>query len=311
MYMSTTGRVSAEERVSPAEAFGIVGNETRLAILNALVEAGFGPLSFSELRKEVGMRDGSQFNYHLKKLEGPFVRKTTDGYEIRQAGINVVWSIVEGPFTADPRIEPFPTGGTCVACGGPLLAEYENEMLFVRCSSCDSMLAMGGFPLAGLVDRTDEEVLAAFNHRQRHDFELSTKGVSTWCGGKTTGTLIRNASEVGFALLDIDATDFLKFDLGIRYDCEQCGAWDFGTPGQHILGHPEVLAFHSDHGIDLASVPYWELEWVISNRLTEVIDEDPFRVEVTIPLESEALRVILDESFDVLLIERTQLLSEA
>jgi DNA-binding transcriptional ArsR family regulator len=51
--------------LDPAEAFAVVGNETRLAILEALWRSPERPVTFSDLRRRVGMRDSAQFNYHL------------------------------------------------------------------------------------------------------------------------------------------------------------------------------------------------------------------------------------------------------
>lgn len=63
------------------EAFESLGNVTRLAIQLALWEAkkpgpplselSDPPVSFSELRECVGMRDSGQLNYHLDKLKAP------------------------------------------------------------------------------------------------------------------------------------------------------------------------------------------------------------------------------------------------
>jgi hypothetical protein len=80
---------AAGERAT--EAFATLGNETRLSILLALWEAyepfvATNAVAFSELRERVGMRDSGQFNYHLDKLRGHFVRKTDAGYELRRAG---------------------------------------------------------------------------------------------------------------------------------------------------------------------------------------------------------------------------------
>ena len=64
--------------LQPDEAFVTLGNETRIEILRALQDAG-GPLAFSELRDRVGVDDPGQFNYHLGKLAGHFVRKDEGG----------------------------------------------------------------------------------------------------------------------------------------------------------------------------------------------------------------------------------------
>ncbi len=291
-------------RLAPAEAFAIIGNETRLKILQILFEEKFRPMTFAELRKRVGMRDGSQFNYHLKKLEGPFVRKTDEGYDLRHAGFNVVRTIVEGSFTDHPRIPPFETGGPCVECGAPLHAQYEHEMVFVRCSSCEAMHAMGMLPPGALIGRTDHEMLTAFDRWRRQNFGLAVNGICYMCGGKNTGTLVRDPEDVRIKA-PVSPIDFPSSDLGIKYQCEQCDVWDFGSAGQHILDHPDVIAFHRDHGIDLNAVPFWELDWVISNERTTVVTEEPLRVRVTIPLNNEELRTTLDETFGVSNVECT------
>lgn len=303
--MTQTTRDGEGERLEPAAVFETLGSETRLKILQVLFEAKFeGPVTFSALRKRVDIQDTSLFNFHLKKLDGSFIRKTDAGYEIRHAGINVIRNILSGSFTDHPRIRPFETGGTCVECGAGLEAEYDEEMIFVRCSSCGSMHTMGMFPPSRVVDRSDHEVLAAFDRWQRHDFWLSVDGLCPGCGGRITKTLIRDARDMELHV-DIDPTEFPQFDLGMKYQCTQCDGWDFGSPGNHLLAHPAVVAFHHDHGIDLTTVPYWELDWVVGTQQTTVLAEDPLRVQVTIPLDDEELRVTLDETFAVTDVERT------
>lgn len=302
--MGNTGLAIEGSRLTPAEAFAIIGNETRLQILQILFEHKFRSMPFAELRKRVGMRDGSQFNYHLKKLKGPFIRKTDDGYTLRHAGINVVRSIVEGSFTDHPRISPFETGGACVACGEPLTAEYEHEMVFVRCSACQTMHAMGMFPPGALAGRTAHEMLAAFERWMRCAFDLSVNGICSMCRGKTIGTLVRNPEDIQIKV-PVDPADFPSFDLGIKYQCERCDVWDFGSAGEHILDHPDVVAFHRDHGIDLNTVPYWELDWVVTNERATVVAENPLRIQMTIPRDNEELQLTLDETFAVRGVERT------
>lgn len=303
--MGSIGRVTGGSRLDPAEAFAIVGNETRLEILRVLSEEKFRPMSFAELRKRVGMSDGSQFNYHLKKLDGPFIRKTEDGYELRHAGLTVIRAIVEGSFTDHPQIDPFETGGSCVECGDPLYARYEQEMLYVGCLSCGTMHAMGIFPPGALVGRTDREILAAFERWMRHAFDLSVHGVCSMCGGTIVDTLVRDRGEISIKARGADPDAFPSHDLGIKYQCERCDVWDLGSPGRHLLDRPAVVAFHRDHGVDLPEVPFWELDWVVTNERTTVVSERPFRVQVTIPLDDEELRVTLDETFEVVEVERT------
>lgn len=308
--MAGSGHIDEGARVDPAEAFAVIGNETRVEILQTLFAEKFRPLPFAELQTRVGIRDGSQFNYHLQKLEGPFIRKTDEGYELRHAGVNVIRSVVAGSFTDHPRIDPFETGGACVVCGEPLHGAYDQEMVFVSCSSCRAMHAMGMFPPGALVGRTALEVLDAFERWMRRSFDLSASGICSTCFGRTTGTLVRDAEEIGIKA-PVDPTDFPSFELGIEYQCERCDVWEFGSAGRHVLDHPDVAAFHRDHAVDPTTVPYWELDWVVTNEWTTIVAEDPFRIQVAIPLANRVLQVTMDETFEVVDIQRSPAMSRS
>ncbi|WP_438267488.1 DUF7347 domain-containing protein [Haladaptatus halobius] len=58
------------------------------------------PLTFSELRERVGIRDTGRFNYHLSKLRERFVRETDDGYDLGHAGERVILAASD----VDPEI---------------------------------------------------------------------------------------------------------------------------------------------------------------------------------------------------------------
>jgi DNA-binding transcriptional ArsR family regulator len=73
----------------PAEAFELLGDETRLAILRALADAD-EPLTFTRLRERCGVADSGRFSYHLRRLCEYFVHETTDGYELEPAGDRVI-----------------------------------------------------------------------------------------------------------------------------------------------------------------------------------------------------------------------------
>lgn len=79
--------MSEDERVT--DALEVLGNEIRMDIVRELAEAD-EPLSFTELRERVGLRDSGQFNYHLTRLCSYFVRDTGDGYELGHAGTRLV-----------------------------------------------------------------------------------------------------------------------------------------------------------------------------------------------------------------------------
>ena len=116
-----------EECLQPAEAFPVVGNETRLDTLEALWAAPERPVTFSELRSRVGMADSAQFNYHLQRLTGQFVAKTDDGYDFRNFGRTVIQAAFSWLLNRDPELEPLAAEGDCIDCGAGPGAFCEDE----------------------------------------------------------------------------------------------------------------------------------------------------------------------------------------
>ena len=281
------------ECVPPADAFALVGNETRLSILEALWKADEQPVRFSALNDAVGMRDSAQFNYHLNKLTDQYVRKTDEGYELRTAGAKVVRAILAGSFTEHPQLGPFEIGDGCTRCGEGLVASYAEEMLAIDCPACGRGHGDYPFPPGGLHDRTDEEILAAFNQRVRHLHCLAKDGVCPECGGRM-GTTISREGECCLG-------------VGLRADhvCEQCNHSLCSAIGLSLLDQSEAVAFYRDHGIDLGRKPYWQLEWCVSDDHTTIRSTDPWRLDVTITLGDDSLRATLDGDLNLIEAQRT------
>ncbi|WP_254766611.1 winged helix-turn-helix domain-containing protein [Salinilacihabitans rarus] len=274
--------------IAPAEAFALIGNETRLSILEALWAADERPVSFSDLRRAVGMRDSAQFNYHLQKLTGHFVVQVEGGYEFKHAGEKVVRSVIAGSFNEHPTVDPFPVQGACASCGGPLRAVYEDERLGIECADCGQRHGEYGFPPGGFNDRTAEEVVDAFDQRVRHLHCLAADGVCPECGGRMETTV----AEEGSCCLGV----------GVRVDheCAQCGHALCSAPGLRLLDHSAVVSFHRERGVRLDERPYWTLPWCVSDEHTRLVGRDPVRLEVRMPVADDELRVVMDGDLDVL-----------
>lgn len=291
--------LACEECLSPAEAFSVVGNETRLSILEALWRMD-RPASFSDLRREVGMGDSAQFNYHLSKLTGQFVTKGEDGYDFRSAGRAVIQAVLAGTLNQDPQIDPFEVEGSCVDCGASLAAHYRNERVRIRCTDCGRPHGGYSFPPGGLEDRTREELMDAFNQRARHLSCLSADGVCPECSGRMETAL--------YAVGDDDAFDL---DVRVEHECRRCQHTIFSSVGLVLLDDAEIVSFYRDHGVDLNAVPYWTLEWCVTDEYTSIertgsADDpaDEWRITLTIPVEDEALVLELDGDLTVLDSER-------
>lgn len=85
-------------RLDPDEAFAVLGNETRIAILQALERAD-EPLAYSDLKRQVEVCDSGRFNYHLEKLIGHFVERSDEGYWLRTVGERAAKAVIAGTFT--------------------------------------------------------------------------------------------------------------------------------------------------------------------------------------------------------------------
>jgi DNA-binding transcriptional ArsR family regulator len=277
-----------EDCLPPAEAFSVLGNETRLTILEALWRSDSRPVGFSDLRRAVGMRDSAQFNYHLGELTDQYVEKTEGGYDLRHAGEKVVRAVIAGSFTQHPRLEPFETESDCTECGARLVASYADEMLSVDCPECGLRHGRYSFPPGGLTDRSDRELLDAFDQRVRHLHCLAADGVCPECSGQMETELVRE----GTCCLDVG--------LRAEHVCRQCAHELCSPVGLRLLDQSDVVSFLGRHGVDVSDTPYWELDWCVGDDAVTVLDTDPWRVRVDIAAGDEVLRVTLDGELTVL-----------
>jgi len=284
----------AGECVQPADAFAVVASETRLRILEALWRSDNEVVRFSELRREVDVGDSAQFNYHLDKLTDQFVARTDEGYALRHAGESVVRSVLAGTFTERPDLDPIDVGDDCVDCGGPLRAVYADERLAVECPACGASHGRYEFPPGGLNDRTDAEVLDAFDQRVRHLHCLAADGVCPECNGRTDTEIVEGGTA------DAD----LGLSVRVEHRCAQCRHRLESPVGLSLLDTAAVVAFYEERGTDLTATPYWTLPWCVCDGYVSVVGRDPRRVRVRIPGGDETLFVTLDESLQVTETER-------
>lgn len=96
----------------PTDPLEVLGDELRMDILRTLADAD-GPLTFTELREAVEVRDTGRFNYHLTRLCEYFVRETAGGYELGHAGDRVITAGRVASETG-PAVEP---DEQCPVCG--------------------------------------------------------------------------------------------------------------------------------------------------------------------------------------------------
>lgn len=302
------------EEITATEAFAILGNETRMAILEALWEFE-GPSSFAVLREAVAPDDRGNFNYHLDKLTEHFVRKTDEGYDLRFAGEQVVRAVLRGTITSAPSIPSEETSERCVYCGATVEMAYEEEVISVRCTECGGVIGPEypegaymhyQFPPSALEGRTPEEAIDAAHVLYDAKIAPMMKGICPECGGSI---------DISHEICDDHHADEsglcpnceTRYELWSIMECEHCRYSRRAVVWFAALNHPAVVAFYHEHGLD-EKIPFRKLTWdnarFVRGVTGTVVETDPYRFRVTISIEEDAMVILLNESLDVLDVER-------
>ncbi|MFC7229220.1 winged helix-turn-helix domain-containing protein [Salinirubellus salinus] len=308
------------------DAFGLLGDGTRLAVLLAIWEAHDpadedNSLSFSEIFERVDYDDPGNLRYHLGKLEGQFIERAPehDGYALRVPAQKLVRDIVAGVGDHDERLEPTPIDQRCPFCGAGTKVSYREGILFWACHECDGMtpgrdfasfdppgpLAAVSFDPAGLDEWTAEELRAALAVRGRRRTREQFEGLCPTCSGQV---------DARFDWCDDHDPDGchacgLRWRVGARFRCRTCENYGGASPRRLALFHPAVVSFYDDHGVStrFRADEYERAKAVydlVLDHEVELVAEDPVRVAVTARHDGDAIRVTFDE--DVQFVDATR-----
>lgn len=298
--------------LAPDEAFGLLGNDTRVAILQALwdtFESGMGnnTLSYSELFEEVDYHDSGNFSYHLEKLTGPFIRQTAEGYKLKQTGINVLRAVVTGTVIDDPEFGPTEIDVTCPMCGGPVEVEYKDEVMTVTCTDCAGMLQWNdepgilfiGFVPPSIID--DRSIAGAFRAAVAFSmFQIAAlyNGVCPHCSGEPDRRLeVCRDHDPGTASLCPNCDRHHLAEA--RMVCRTCKWRAFPPVALAVVTEPAVIAFYHEHGIE-HRFPSWEGLIRCFHFEEELVSEDPLRLRCTVPVDDDRLQLTLDGDVNVI-----------
>ena len=289
------------EQASPDEVFAALSNETRVGILQALQEADDREATFSTLRAAVGMDDPGQFNYHLSKLTGRFVRKTDDGYQLTQAGKQMAGALASGAYTIEGRFDPLTLDSPCRACGGEQTLHYEDEAVRVECASCPAMSAFA-VPPAVFADCEREDIPTIASRYLRATMNLQYNGFCSYCNGRIEPRVAPLSSIALPSRVADDAFDSLTDDPSsfpwVTFDCRQCGSQSSVNLAGVLLTHPAVAGFYHDQGIDVTDQSIWTFPTLEALDLA-VTQTDPFRASVTYHEGDDECTVIVDDRLNV------------
>jgi hypothetical protein len=300
------------------EAFELLGNETRLAILLVLWETmdpgppPFGPpLPFSELRRRVGIRHGQQFNYHLKRLVGWFVRQTDAGYTLTFSAERILSTVMAGIFSDPPSFRDERIDAACMLCGTSTVVDYDDGILVQRCPNCEGVnrapgeppgaIAKEYRPPVALKNRTPREFVRGGKTWQRHRRHAFIEGSCPDCSGTVSISVLVCDDHYSQDLAICEHCDRVH-EVVARFVCDVCkssmetGVWST------ILTEVPVIAFFHEHGLDVKAL---EDELAYGTLFDAVEDvtvhpEEPLEIVVTVELDYDRLVVTLDEETRVL-----------
>ncbi|MEF8812755.1 MAG: helix-turn-helix domain-containing protein [Halovenus sp.] len=308
--MSRDADGSSPSTMAPDDAFSMLGNETRIGILQTLGEAE-EPLSFTELRDRVGIRQGAQFNYHLDKLVGHFVGKTEEGYLLRQPGRRVVQAILSGAVTADPTLEPTEIDFSCRHCGAPAEVGYSHKEVRLSCTECGGNyeksavrewdddweygnLANMPLPPAAIRDRSAAGVLRAAATRSHLDALAAAGDVCPRCSATVESTVCvcENHDTTGGLCDQCDH----RLAVLIDFRCTNCLYEQEFTAVMALLDVPELAAFVGERGYNTTSDG---IEWGWDYD-EEILSTDPFEGRFTFSIDGDSITLTVDDDLDVL-----------
>lgn len=296
-HRDADGDGSADGTLDPADALQLTAHEIRQKILRELWQADGHALSFSELRRRVGVRDSGKFTYHLSKLEGRFLAHADDRYELLYPGHRVVDAIQSGVFNERVDHEPIPLASACPHCDGELRFRYADYAGRVECPDCERTVVGYPFDPGGFAWPDEAGVVHTFDRRTRRYWLSAAEGVCLACGGPTDVTVTDDAAEM-VGLDSYDEHYASDQPMLVATDCRHCSFFNNVPVGSVLLDHPGVVGRLYERGLDVRERYLWELAFVVDPGRVQVVGEDPRRVTVTAGtgLSGPALRVTVDAS---------------
>lgn len=281
----------AEDTDSVSDAFAALGDETRVAILEALVDARcedpeHPELSFSALRERVGVADSGRFNYHLGQLRGQFVESEDGAYSLTEAGNEVVGAILAGTYDEVLDLDPASLQGDCPFCGTPVVAHFGDGQLRVECES-EHPLLVTALPPAAATDRSTDELVDFAVRKSYAQLDLVTAGICSECYGNVEGEI-----------RPVESEDDALPAYSYHTECARCGYVTGSVAAVAALRDKAFVAFCHDHGVAVGERLPWALPGIVDDDTT-MTGENPPRYETSFELDDERLVVTFDDTGEV------------
>lgn len=305
------------------EAFALLANETRLAVLLALWEASDphadeNAVPFSRILERVDGNDPGNLSYHLGKLEGQFVRQRGErgGYELRESALKLVRAVIAGAGVTDVTLEATEIDQPCPFCEAPTAVSYREGVVIHACTQCegsgtahadtDGLLSAVPFDPAGVSERGPAEIRAASTVAALGQVRSLFDGLCPACFGPVDGRIECCPDHQPTGTCDRCGT---KFAAWARFQCRVCKNHSTSSPKSLALFHPAVVSFYDDHGISTRTRAD-DVEGVrrvfdrMDDHEMDLVSTDPPRVTVTAAVDGDDVRLTFDETAAVVDVRR-------
>ena len=169
---------------------------------------------------------------------------------------------------------------SCPTCDESLNLEYENQVFYARCASCEESVLSTPFLSAGIENRSANDLLSAYDSWSRNLVDLLRDGVCPWC-----------TSTVSHEFEESDDSGAVR----LTHRCNRCQGFLTTSVGETVLSDPAVVAFFYLLGCDVTEVPYWQLPFCMMSDGVTIHSKEPWIVEQAIEYEGETLHVQLND----------------
>lgn len=307
MTEDDVNRPTTDNGPTHEEPFALAGNEIRTKIIHTFGEAYIqeGPshaLSFSELRSRTDTDiDPAQLNYHLQKLVGHFVAKTDGGYVLHPKGKQVYLALQAGTFEQRERQVSVKAQFDCYYCQAPVRATLSGARAKVACPECEYTY-LDTYTISPLGAYEDE--MAAFEQFSKythHKLLGYARGICQTCGNAMESQLV---SSKAISDLGVGPPNE-RPEVYVRLSCDNCGTCFNLFVGIVLLVDLEFITFCYNHGVDILSTPYWELEFAVTDKPVTVHSTDPWEVALRVTLGDDTFELVVDSELNV--VERNHL----
>jgi hypothetical protein len=208
------------------------------------------------------------------------VRETDGEYRPTSAGERVVRAIRSGMYTESPSFESVTVDGRCPACESTTLrAAYGEPHLEAGCTDCDTTVVTYDLSPAETAGRIPMETLRACNRRVLREYETAIAGSCPTCNGKTAVDIECGPEDGDYACLAL---------------CSQCRLRLFAPVELPLFGHPAVVAFYWERGVDVTELPLWQLPEYIGDADRCVSENEPLALEITLHHDGASITARID-----------------